>query len=65
MEVELRFVNSGESARAKRARSGDPYLKENGDLSMPEKFGSKLSCSWTAATRAILVKLAKMAKIAI
>ena len=48
-------------ARAGRA----PYPKENGDLSMPEKFGSKLSSFWTAATRAILVKLAKMAKIVI
>ena len=65
MEVGLRFVNSRASARAKGASSGDPYLKENGVLSMPEKFGSKLSCSLTAATRAILVKLAKMAKIVI
>ena len=38
MEVGLRFVNSGASARGKRASSGDLYLKENGDLSMPEKW---------------------------
>ena len=65
MEVELRLVYGGASARAKRASSETPYLKVNGNLSMPEKFGSKLSYSWTVATRAILVKVAKMAKIVI
>ena len=60
MKVGLRFVNSGASARAKCASSGAQYLNENGNLSMPEKFGSKLSCSCTATTKAILVKLAKM-----
>ena len=65
MEVGLRFVNSGASARARRESSRAPYLKENGDLSIQEKCSSKLSCSWTSAARAILVKLAKMAKIVI
>ena len=60
MEVGLKFVNSGASARAKCASSGAQYLNENGNLSMPETFGSKLSCSCTATTKAILVKLAKM-----
>ena len=60
MEVGLRFVNSVASARAKCASSGAPYLNENGNLSMPEKFGSKLSRTCTAAAKAILVKLARM-----
>ena len=60
MEVGLRFVNSGAYARAKCARSGAPYLNENGNLPVPEKFGSKLSCTCTAAAKAISVKLAKM-----
>ena len=63
MEVGVRY--GCPPARAKRASREDPYLKENGNLSMSEKFGSKLSCSWTVATRAILVKLAKMAKTVI
>ena len=60
MEVGLRFVNSRASASAKCASIGAQYLNENGNLSMPEKFGSKLSCSCTATTKAILVKFAKM-----
>ena len=60
MEVGLRFVNSGASARAQCASSRAQYLNENGNLSMLEKFGSKLSCSCTSTTKAILVKLAKM-----
>ena len=57
---EWSLVDSGASAGARRVSSGTPYLKENGNVSMPEKFSSKLSCSSTAATKAILVKFSKM-----